>query len=80
MPDTKEQKIKIKSCKTCGYTDSEVNFPFQNIQFGRAYYRSQCRICWNKDQVLRRAKHSGKQSNVVMPTKPATRQWPYPEE
>lgn len=76
----KERKVKIKSCKTCGYTDSEVNFPFQSIQFGRAYYRTQCRICWNKYQIERRAVRDGKESDVVIPIKPATRTWPYPPE
>ena len=70
-----KQQPQIISCKKCGYTDTDVNFPLLNIQFGKAYYRKLCKPCYNKQQLAWKAARNG-----TSPTKPTTRPWPYPEE
>lgn len=69
------EKEVTRTCVTCGYTDAEWKFPMQNIQFGRAYYRKQCKPCYNVYQLKRKAVRSG----VLVETKPS-RTWPYAEE
>jgi hypothetical protein len=65
-----------RTCVTCGYTDSELHFPIVNKQFGRTYYRKECKPCYNKYQLKRKALRAGQQ----VETKPAARVWPYTEK
>jgi hypothetical protein len=73
--DAKQKEV-IRTCVSCGYTDTEWKFPLQNIQFGRAYYRKECKPCYNKYQLERKAIRAGQEVEQKL----ATRSWPYPPE
>lgn len=60
IPMTTPSKPKMRTCKTCGYKDLETLFPRNNNQLGKVYYRTQCKICYNKSQIEGRARRATK--------------------
>ena len=66
----------MRTCVTCGQTDKQEKFPRSNKQFKIQYYRKQCKPCYNKYQLERKAIRAGQK----VEQKPATRSWPYSEE